>query len=169
MLNHVNSQGFTLIEVLIALLILTIGLLGMAGLQTRGIQQSQNSYLQTQAAILANDMTDRIRSNIAGVASYNGFDSQSTTPSQPDCAVNGQICSAVDTATNDKYLWVHPNQPGSIANLLPSGFGRIAINAGVITVRVFWRNPQTPSSVNGTNCTGNPAVDLPCYTLQFAP
>jgi type IV pilus assembly protein PilV len=164
-----NTHGFTLIEVLIALLILTIGLLGMAGLQTRGIQQSQNSYLQTQAAVLVNDMADRIRSNPAGRASYNGFNSKNAQPTQPDCGATGSICSALDTATNDKYLWADPAQAGSIANLLPSGFGTVAINNEVITVSVFWRNPLTPATVNGTGCSGNPAVDLPCYSVQFAP
>ena len=71
------QAGFTIIEMLIAVLVISIGLLGMAGLQTTGIQQSHNSYLKTQASMLAYDMADRMRSNLQGVnaGNYDAVDS----------------------------------------------------------------------------------------------
>ena len=57
------EQGTTLIEVLVALMLVTIGLTGMMTMQVRGIQQNQSAYLQTQAITIANDMADRIRLN----------------------------------------------------------------------------------------------------------
>ena len=59
------SSGFTLLEVLIALLIISIGLLGVATLQIRGQQFNQVSYFRTQATFLAYDLMDRIRVNSA--------------------------------------------------------------------------------------------------------
>jgi len=68
-----STKGFTLIEVLIALIVLSIGLLGLASLQANGLRSNHSGYLRSQATIFAYEMTDRLRANrktaIAG--SYN--------------------------------------------------------------------------------------------------
>jgi type IV pilus assembly protein PilV len=56
-----SQQGATLIEILIAVLILSFGLLGMAGLQTRALQGNQSSVQRSQAVMLANYMMDAMR------------------------------------------------------------------------------------------------------------
>jgi len=58
-----SEAGFTLLEILIALLVLSIGLLGVASLQTRGQQFNTAAYLYTQATYLATDIMDRMRDN----------------------------------------------------------------------------------------------------------
>ncbi len=58
-----KHRGFTLIEVLVALIILSVGLLGLAALQTRASQAEMESYQRAQALLLANDIADRIRTN----------------------------------------------------------------------------------------------------------
>ena len=58
-----RQHGFSLLEVLIALLVLAIGLLGLATLQTVGLKFNQESYLRSQAVLIAYDIIDRIRSN----------------------------------------------------------------------------------------------------------
>ena len=64
-----NQMGFTLVEVLVAVFVLAIGILGMAGMQAVGVRESQNTYYRTQADMLANDIIDRMRANRAAVAS----------------------------------------------------------------------------------------------------
>ncbi len=70
-----SQRGVSLIEVLVSIVILTMGLLGLAGLQVAGIKVTQSSQFRAQAAQLANDMADRMRGNIAaarlGVGGYN--------------------------------------------------------------------------------------------------
>ncbi|MCK5719665.1 MAG: type IV pilus modification protein PilV [Thiomargarita sp.] len=66
------ATGFTMLEMLIALLVLSIGLLGVAALQTRGQQFNQVGYLRTQANFLAYDLMDRIRINSDDNANDNG-------------------------------------------------------------------------------------------------
>ena len=58
-----SSAGFTLIEVLVALIIVSIGLLGLAGLQATSVRFNQQAYLRSQAVQQAYDMADRIRAN----------------------------------------------------------------------------------------------------------
>jgi type IV pilus assembly protein PilV len=56
-----RQRGFTLLEVLIALVVLAVGMLGIAALQARGMQYNTDAYARTQATILAYDMIDRMR------------------------------------------------------------------------------------------------------------
>jgi type IV pilus assembly protein PilV len=70
-------------------------------------------------------------------------------------------------ATYDYYEWVTGTQ-----NVLPSGHGTVtsAVVGGVtrlFTVTVMWDEERT--GVTGTNCSGNPTVDLKCYALVFEP
>ena len=65
------SGGFTLIEIMVALLIFSIGLLGLAMLQATGLKFNTDSYARTQATILAYDLIDRMRANVAGVKAGN--------------------------------------------------------------------------------------------------
>lgn len=57
------QQGFSLVEVLVALLVLAIGLLGMAGLQTRGVSTNFSALQRSQAILYAHDIVERMRAN----------------------------------------------------------------------------------------------------------
>lgn len=59
----VREKGFSLVEVLVALVLLSIGLLGLAGLQTRGVRDNHGAYLRTQATLCVKDLVDRMRAN----------------------------------------------------------------------------------------------------------
>ena len=57
------QQGMTMLEVLIAVMILSVGLLGVAGLQTTNLRNSQSAHQRTMAVLLASGMAERIRAN----------------------------------------------------------------------------------------------------------
>lgn len=161
-----KQRGFTLLEVMIALMIFSIGLLGLAGLQAGGLRSNTQAQLRTVAVIQADDMADRIRSNPRGVTDgdYNAMDS--SNPTAGNCISN--TCTAAQMATYDYYEWETSNQ-----GLLPSGHGTVTttvVGGGVttlFTVTVMWDEDRT--GVNGTNCSGDPTVDLKCYVLVFEP
>lgn len=72
-----KQQGSSLLEVLIAILVISIGLLGLAGLQTQSIKSNHSSYLRSQATLLAYDLSDRMR--MARTAALSGeYDTGST-------------------------------------------------------------------------------------------
>jgi len=120
-----SSQiGFTLIEVLIAVVVLSIGLLGLAGLQTAGLHSNQSANLRTQATLLAYDMIDRMRASRSAYldASGNYGDPPAGTTGKK-CEWDGSTvenCSATEIAQYDVAQWlqaVQNNLPGSIATL----------------------------------------------------
>jgi type IV pilus assembly protein PilV len=150
----VNPQvGFSLIEVLVALLVLSIGLLGLAMLQVQGMKFNSDAYFRTQATILAYDMIDRMRSNhvAAGLGAYDlGTATAISTKlsaynscKASSCNCDNTACStATDVATYDIGKWYEAQDL-----LLPgSAISRSTIeragNAYTITIRWWERELQ---------------------------
>ncbi len=76
--------GFTLIEALVALLVLSIGLLGVAAMQLASLQANNGAFQRTQATFLAQDIADRMRANRgAAIAEQYDFDLGDATPVAP--------------------------------------------------------------------------------------
>ena len=114
-------SGFTLLEVLVAIIVISIGLLGLAGLQARGMQANHSSMLRTIATYQAYDMADRMRANIQGV-NNGAYNNLSGTPSDPGCVSTG--CTPATMATSDLYSWNTSN-----AVLLPAGQGVVCLDS----------------------------------------
>lgn len=119
-----NEEGYSLVELMVAVLVIAIGLLGLAGLQAVGLSGNHNAYLATQATILAQDMADRMRANAQGLPAYTG----SATPSS--CSAG---CTAAQVAGNDLAEW-----NSMLAAQLPGGAGSINAASGVYTISVSW-------------------------------
>jgi type IV pilus assembly protein PilV len=124
------QKGFSMLEVLIAILVISFGLLGLAGLQALGLKNNQTAYLRSLATQQAYDMADRMRANMKGVAagSYNSI--PAGAGSDPGCITSN--CSTAQMATNDRYEWNSAN-----AALLPGGAGSVyRANADCTTLDV---------------------------------
>jgi len=65
-----HQQGVTLLEVLVSVVVLSIGLLGYAGLQTLSMKNNTSAFQRSQATILTYDIVDRMRANRPNLASY---------------------------------------------------------------------------------------------------
>lgn len=65
-----TGRGFTLVEVLVTVVVISVGLLGIVALQVISLRNNHESYLRTQATALADDIIDRIRSNRDNAPSY---------------------------------------------------------------------------------------------------
>jgi type IV pilus assembly protein PilV len=120
------QAGFTLIEVLVSLLILAIGLLGVAALQFRGLQYNHDAYMRSQINVLVYDIADRMRLNAANAADYLGaYDSQ-LMPDPDDLTDMNNVCDeAAATAANDLACWHNSVDrslpPESIATIAAAG------------------------------------------------
>lgn len=116
-----KDRGFSLIEVLITVIILAVGLLGIAGLQAMGLRFNQSALLRTQATQLAYDMADRMRTNAQGFSAGN-YDLPAST-AVADCeSTTG--CTPAQMATNDMFEW-----SSVLSNTLPAGVGVVCLDS----------------------------------------
>jgi len=137
MINMKTNSGFTLIEVLIAMLVLAVGLLGLAGMQATGIRNNLSAYNRSLATQLAYDMADRMRSNVADAGTFGASTYITLLPTaaaaQGSCTAVAGACTTAQMAQQDLFEW---NQ--NLANL-PIGFGAIAVDANnLFTITVNW-------------------------------
>ncbi len=157
------QQGVTLIEAMIALLVISVGLLGIASLQITAMSQNASSLNHSQAVWFAYNMSDRIRSNRATqFINYIGIDT-STGYSQDCMTLN---CTSAQMIVADAADWQ------VMVESLPAGRGIITTSldvllGAVLQVTVMWDDDGTGAT--GTACSGNSAADLTCYTLTVAP
>jgi type IV pilus assembly protein PilV len=109
--NRRDLAGFTLIEVLIALVVLSIGMLGIASLYTQALGASRSTQFRGQAINLLADMADRIRINRLGQASYAGAAADNGCD-----PAGGANCTPDQMAAHDLFLW-----DTQVQTLLPGG------------------------------------------------
>jgi type IV pilus assembly protein PilV len=97
-----RQRGFNLFEVLVALLVLSFGLLGMAALQNFSMKSTHQSFQRTQATFAIQDIIDRMRANLVGVqnSNYNLPAYTSVAPASPDCSAT-TCTSSSDLANYD--------------------------------------------------------------------
>lgn len=133
-----KQRGLTLIEVLVAVLVLAIGLLGYAGLQATSLRYNHGAYASTQATTLAVDIADRMRAN-------------------PDAARNGAYDLEFDEATsgngtvaeNDLHAW-----RTTLTDLLPEGTSAVDVdNDGSARIDICWLDDRSEDA---------PALEADC-------
>ena len=95
-----NQAGFSLVEVLIALVIMSVGMLGIAGLYVESLQAGRTSIFRHNAVTLASDVADRIRANPSAGVDYQGPGGNN------DCVLGNVDCNPEQMAANDIDLWL---------------------------------------------------------------
>ncbi len=121
-INSSNKQsGFGMVEALMAILVLSIGLLGLATLQTQGLRNTNSAYFRTQANMMAASMLDSMRANVtaARAGSYNLYMHETPTGN--------------NVANKSLISWVN-----RIGKALPSGDGAISCDASSCAVAIRW-------------------------------
>jgi type IV pilus assembly protein PilV len=183
---RLREAGFSLVEVLVAMFIVAMGILALAGLLQAATRYSKMSELRSTATLLANDIADRIRANpMGGAVGPGGYDltdaafpSPLPPPPHAPCTASAP-CGPVDLARVDLAVWTT-----RVRATLPRGSARIQFHAarppapGYVDVWVGWADPLTLSpggasaDRSATECpdvwkTVEPAVR--CVYLQVAP
>ncbi|WP_137804287.1 type IV pilus modification protein PilV [Pseudomonas sp. G(2018)] len=122
------QEGMTLIEVLVALLILGVGLLGAAALQLNALKYTDSARMTSQASFIAYDMMDRIRANAAA-------DYTVTPPTSGNLSV-----------ARDQDLYDFTRNIVSFGG--PTATGSIALNQRVYTITITWDDSRAANSAN---------------------
>lgn len=164
-----RESGVSLIEVLVAMMILSIGLLGIAALQAQGLRFNHDAYVRTQATNLAYDIVDRMRANPDNLTV--GL----LAPGQPDGIIDNialyttvvtapfNCQAAVFTVANELECWHQ-----SLVDTLPAGSGAITASAtaNFIDVSVRWAD-RTPRNFAGTLRAPASAADCAAIVGNF--
>lgn len=145
------QQGMTLIEVLVTLLLVSVGLLGVAALQLATLKNNQEAYVRSQASVLAGDILDRIRANSNAfradeyTTDWNATGSGTTTPAGRDLtawqeAINATLPGGADDAA-----------------------GKIERNGNIVTITIRWAERTTQQLAKGADAEDD---DVPLPTFE---
>lgn len=135
-----TQKGFTLIEVLVAMVVLALGLLGLAGMQATGLKNNQDAYNRGQATQLAYDLADRIRANATAIGTYTSIDPEDADGNE-NCLGTG--CTPAEMAENDLSEWYT-----DLTAVLPGSSGSIAVAGNVYTITISWDDDHDGNSDN---------------------
>jgi type IV pilus assembly protein PilV len=142
-------DGFSLVEVLIALIIMSVGMLGIAGLYVHSMQAGRTSLFRHHAVTLAGDVADRIRANPRAGIAYEGAGSD-----DDKCIADGEDCTPAEIAAYDIFLWEEQAD-----QTLPEG-----------DVSVVYSDAAVPSAYEVTVTWQEPGYeedDPPTYNVSF--
>lgn len=133
-----SQRGFSLVEVLIALVIMSVGMLGIASLFVQSLQAGRTSMFRHHAVTIAGDVADRIRANTQAFGAYTA-----ATGTDNSCIDGGVVCSNTEIAAQDILQFQE-----QAAAALPNGSVAITFNNVTIppeyTIIVSWSEPEFP-------------------------
>lgn len=181
MIHRRRQQGLSLIEVLISLVIIAIGLLGIAGLQTTATRVNYTAYQYSMAARLAENLAESMRSNRLGLLANAYALPLGTTPAEPptDCAVAS--CSPEEMARWQLADWYsmlaapeggYATTQASLVDALPGGQASVTCSdvcddRSLRIITVLWDADR--SGASGTGCDADNPEDLRCLRLAVSP
>lgn len=180
-MRTVHQAGTSLVEVLIAVSILSFGILGIARMQTSAITSTSLAYQYSQAALLAQSIAEDIRANPVAAAAgfYQVSPDGDPRSSDKDCAQTN--CSPIELARWHLATWTSllgrstNDQAQTPSHMLPFGLGagRLGISCpeickgdSVQVITIYW--DARHSGATGTDCRPDSTSDLTCFQLAQA-
>lgn len=176
-----RTRGFSLIEVLISLVIISIGVLGMVAMQSRTIKFTQDAELQNNAAMLADELVEMMRSNLTGALAADKFSTGSNyykalgtafgSTGSSACPGRDRSAGGSTVASTDLGCWVRDVQANLpvTTSLLTSSFAvcpssstvtsastspcGAAASSSTVVIQIAWKDP---SGACGASAGGTP-------------
>lgn len=171
-----RQQGFTLIEILVSVLVMAIGLLGIAGMQTFGMRQVLNSHMLSVASSQANDMIERMQANGEEMSKVKrsprqatAYDAITGSETDPGC-ISAKTCTSAQLAQYDAYVWASNNKKLLFDNGNSTVNSSVTNNGdGTFTISISWVEQALSDEEDTAN---NGAADnrvTKTYATRFQP
>jgi len=176
---RLHGRGVSLIEMLVAILVLSFGMLAMAGLHASSLKLGKMAQYRSVAQQLADDYADRMRAGMLGLTPAQAaaaapayyfqqdYDPVGAVPVVPACAVANQ-CTSAELAARDQARWrnvARLSLPGGGMYVQPTAAG-----GPVVEISVVWRDPQAATNgETGGECPAAMGVPSPppsCLLLR---
>lgn len=169
------QAGVSMLEVLIAMVLLVTALLGATALQITGLHTNRSAYYRSQANVMAYDIADRIRLNASYALTdndrYSLVTSSAALPSLTSCAPTLNGCSESNLRDIDILEWTeHFSDVTGVGHdgsdyraVLPGGVGRITVSGSSVSVQISWQ--EVDWNIGGS---GNKADTTKQLTLDFS-
>ena len=169
-----GQRGVALIEVLVAILVVSLGMLAMAGLLSTSTRFGKTSEFRSVATLLANDLADRMRANFGKAAGtvYGQLTPKTLATGIPTAATcaDANACTPAEMAAVDVAQW-----QAALFKALPNGTGYISANGDftLYDVWVIWRETDADSAAvtgvnNATNVAGKDGCP-PDFSTEGSP
>ena len=179
MKRHFQS-GLSMIEILVTMVLIAGSSLALAGMQLAAVKYNKEASLRSAATLLAVEISDRMRSNIAGVKAGNydrnyGYSAAiAASAADPGCGSTSD-CTAATLAQLDIHNW-----QTSLTTALPGGAGAIVKSTTTTfayTIVVMWQdkslsdstNPLDPTCTNPPLSAWVPVAGVRCFTTTYMP
>ncbi len=143
-----KQRGFSLIEALVAFMVISVGMLGIASLQTVSLRAGSTAAVRSVAVIKAGEIIERMRANPTQVLSY--AINASSAGADNGCTDNGTVtaCTPAEMAADDIYHWLQdlkaamPNNGSATVTITPPGAGDVL---SLVNVTINWQERNADS------------------------
>ena len=144
-MSSVNHKGFTLIEVLVAMVLLSLGLMGVAALQMESMRSTQNAQTRARAVVLAADIAERMRTN-RGAALAGAYVTDGDDGANQNCTDDLEggptvVCTPALMVDHDLWQW-RENLTSPLTGLPGEAVGSIASDGAPVptfTIEIAWQ------------------------------
>jgi type IV pilus assembly protein PilV len=144
-----TARGFSIVEALVALVVLSVGMLGIAALYVESLRAGRSAIYRTQAVNLASDLADRIRANRSAGNAYARAVNVEPTPADcaPTVTTPSTVCTPTELARDDLARWLQSIRlqlPGDGTDAVPNGTVEVAPAAAATnqyTIEITWSEP----------------------------
>ena len=156
-LQKSRQSGYSLLEILIAIAVTSVGLFGLAGMQATGLKNNHSAYHRSQATVLAYDIADRMRANRSSINNYLSSYmtlAQATSNGATVGCKSTSGCTTIQMAQNDLVEW-----NSDLTTALPGATGTITVAGSIYTITVNWDDDRD----------GDVDTDDPAFQVSFEP
>lgn len=165
-----RQHGVSLIEVLVAILVIALGILTMLAMQINSTKLTKTSEMRAMGALLVSDLADRMRANRTGFEAGNyAFTETTDTPTlEKECTGDTANCTPAEMAAQDRFDWLT-----NIRDSLPTGTAHISgvdntAGKNGVDVWIMWLDPKEASDSGTPSPSTCPPADKLSDDIQTA-